>query len=168
MLGWTALGIWIKVAIVAGILAAIAGGVWFIHHTIWKTGYQAAETKLKPEIVRLEGVNKNLDADLKHALDVNLQFKLKLKDLEAAYELQSLLVEDYKARTLAAEVRVRKALLEIAQKEKRYTAEIARLVAIAGGPALTEGACEEADAILRGLARDRMRNDAGSPAPNRN
>jgi hypothetical protein len=158
LLAWAALGIWIKVAIVASVVAVIGGGIWFIHHTVWKNGYVAAEAELKPKIVKLEGTVKNLDSDLQHALTENQEFQRKLQDLTTAYEMQSLLVDDYKARTLAAEIRVRKALLEVAAKEKQYTAQIARLTAIAAGPALTEGACEEADAILRSLARDRMRN----------
>lgn len=171
MLGWfTGLGVWIKVAIFAGIIAIFAGAVWYIHHTIWKEGYNAAVVKLQPIIDKQAIDLKNALADVKQAQEINKQFEIELRRLQALTTEQQVSIDKFKAEALAAEIKVRRALVEIAAKEKRYTAEIARLVAIASGPPITEGAYEEADAILRTLVRDRMRNDgdatpAGGRAP---
>jgi hypothetical protein len=76
----------------------------------------------------------------------------RLRDL---YAEQTAEIERLKAERVLAEQRVREALRKVVATERRYTAEIARLRAIAEGPVLTEGAYEEADAILRALVRDR-------------
>lgn len=163
MLGWfTGLGIWIKVAIFAGILAIIGGAVWYIHHAIWKEGYTAATLKLQPIIDKAVIDLKNAQADVKQAQEINKQFEIELRRLQALTAEQQVTIDKFKAEALAAEIKVRKALVEIAAKERRYTAEIARLVAIASGPPITEGAYEEADAILRTLVRDRVRNDGAA------
>lgn len=165
MLGWfTGLGIWIRLAIVAAILAVVAGAVWYIHHSIWKEGYSAATLKLQPVIDKQAMDLKNALADVAQAQEINKQFEAELRRLHALTAEQQVSIDKFKADALAAEIKVRRALVEIAAKEKRYTAEIARLVAIAAGPVMTEGAYEEADAILRALVRDRLRND-GTPAP---
>lgn len=165
MLGWfTGLGLWIKLAIVAAIFAAVAGAVWYIHHSIWKEGYTAATLKLQPVIDKQAIDLKNALADVAQAQEINKQFEIELRRLHTLTTEQQVSIDKFKADALAAEIKVRKALVEIAAKEKRYTAEIARLVAIAAGPVMTEGAYEEADAILRTLVRDRMRND-GDTAP---
>ena len=164
MLGWfTGLGIWLKVAIFAGILAIIGGAVWYVHHAIWKEGYNAATLKLQPIIDKQAVDLKNALADVKQAQEINKQFEIELRRLQALTAEQQVSIDKFRSDALAAEIKVRKALVEIAAKERRYTAEIARLVAIASGPPITEGAYEEADAILRTLVRDRMRDD-GAPA----
>jgi hypothetical protein len=33
--------LWLRAAVAAAILAALVGLAWFIHHTIWKSGYDA-------------------------------------------------------------------------------------------------------------------------------
>lgn len=163
MLGWfTGLGLWIKLAIVAAIFAAVAGAVWYIHHSIWKEGYNAATLKLQPVIDKQAVDLKNALSDVAQAREINKQFEIELRRLQTLTAEQQVSIDKFKADALAAEIKVRRALVEIAAKEKRYTAEIARLVAIAAGPVMTEGAYEEADAILRTLVRDRMRNDGNT------
>lgn len=33
--------LWLKLALVGGLLAALAAGGWWLHHTIWQSGYDA-------------------------------------------------------------------------------------------------------------------------------
>lgn len=163
MLGWfTGLGTAIKIGIVLAIFASIGGAIWYIHHAIWKEGYNAATLKLQPIIDKQAVDLKNALADIAQAQEINKQFAVELQRLHTLTVEQQVSIDKFKADALAAEIKVRKVLVEIAAKERRYTAEIARLLAIASGPPITEGAYEEADNILRTLVRDRMRNDGGS------
>jgi len=167
MLTWFGgLGVLIKMAIVAAIVAAVAGAVWYIHHSIWKEGYNAATLKLQPVIDKQSLELQNARADLKQAMEINRQFEAEVRRLTDVTAEQQMSIDKFKADALAAEIKVRRALVEIAAKEKRYTKEIQRLVAIAAGPPITEGAYEEADSILRSLVRDRLFEHAGTnPAP---
>jgi len=165
MLGWfTGLGLAVKLAVFAGMLAVIAGAAWAVHHSIWKGGYSAAEVKYKPQLIKAQADLANSQADLQNAINVNLQFQEELKRLAALNQAQQTSIDLFKQDALVAEIRLRKVLLEVAVKEKRYTAEIKRLLDIVSGPTLTEGDCEEADSILRSLIRDRVR-DAGVATP---
>lgn len=172
MLGWfTGLGWAFKLGIILAIVAVVGGTVWYVHHSIWKDGYAAAELKYKPQLLKAQADLANTMADLQNAIAVNKQFEAELKRLTALTREQQQSIDMFKQTALAAEIKLRKVLLDVAMKEKRYTAEIARLLAIVSGPPMTEGDCEEADSILRTLVRDRLRNDGGaapaggSPAP---
>lgn len=164
MLGWfTGLGWAVKLGIVLAIVAVVGGTVWYVHHSIWKDGYNAAELKYKPQLQKAQADLANTMADLQNAINVNKQFEAELKRLSALTLEQQQSIDMFKQSALAAEIKLRKALLDIAVKEKRYTAEIARLLAIVSGPPMTEGDCEEADSILRTLVRDRLRDNGAAP-----
>jgi len=170
MLGWfTGLGLWIKLAIIAAFLALIVGAVWYIHHSIWKDGYDAAEAKLKPEIARLSTDLKNVTDDRNRVLDINKAFDAENKRLAGIVAQQNQQVQQFQADALAAQEKARAALAQVLREQANNTrnrSEIKRLEAIVNGPAITEGDCEEADSILRTLLRDRVPdNPTGARAP---
>jgi hypothetical protein len=161
MLGWfTAASTAVKVGIVLAILAAIAGFGWLVYHTLYHWGYDEAVAEFTPKIAKANADRDAAVADLKLAQDVNVQYAEEMKRLDQIVFEQNTAIKAYQEAALQSEIKLRKALVEVAQKEKRYSAEIARLLAIASGPVITEGACEEADAILRALMRDRLRDPA--------
>lgn len=170
MLSWfTGLGMAVKVGIVLAILALVAGTVWYVHHAIWKDGYNAATVKLQPVIDKLTVDLKNSQADLTTATSVNATFAAENKRLAAIVNDQNLRVQTYEAKAIEAQNKARTAINEL-QKQQRnnaaWKAELARLQAIVNGPAMKEGDCEEADAILRTLVRDRMPvGPVGAAAP---
>jgi hypothetical protein len=56
------LPLWLRAALAATILTAILGICWWVHHTIWKSGYNAAmvEVAVKSEALRVlqqEGID---------------------------------------------------------------------------------------------------------------
>jgi len=166
MLAWFKLAsIGVKIAIVVGLILAFVGTVYAIQRAIFHWGYDAAVVELTPKITKANADRDIALRDLKEAKAINDEFATELGRLTKLVVEQRKSIEDYKIATLQAEIKLRKALVEVAAKEKRYTAEIARLLAIASGPTITEGACEEADAILRVLIRDRVRESAGTAAP---
>ncbi len=158
------LSLGVKIAIVAGLVLAFAGTVYAIQRAIFHWGYDAAVVELTPKITKANTERDNALKDLTEATKINAQYVAELTRLDVVVKEQTDSINKYRIAAVEAEIKVRKALVDIAVKEKKYTAEIARLLAIATGPVLTEGACEEADAILRGLMRDRVR-DAGTPTP---
>lgn len=169
MLTWfTGLGLWIKLAIVAAFLALIVGAVWYIHHSIWKSGYDAAEAVLKPQIAKLTTDLKNVSDDRDRVLDINKTFAAENKRLGEVVIGQNVQVQKFEADALAAQNKARAALAQVQREQAnnaRNRSEIARLEAIVSGPVITEGDCEEADSILRTLLRDRVPNDGTGPAP---
>lgn len=152
-----------RIGVIVALISAVVGVGWYVHHTLYHWGYDAAKNEDKPIIAKATLERDNAIKDIETAQRINREFQAELTRLDALTREQQASIDTYKAKALEAEIKVRKALLDIAVKEKKYTAEIARLVAIAAGPPITEGACDEADAILRELARDRMRN-AGATA----
>ena len=166
MLGWwTAASLAVKIGVVLIILAAFAGLAYLIQRAVFHWGYDAAVVELSPKIAKAEGQRDTALADLKNAKLINDEFAVELGRLQALTAEQQKSIDEYKIATLQAEIALRKALVNIAAKEKRYTAEIARLLAIANDPVITENDCAEADSILRGLMRDRLRDPAGATPP---
>lgn len=168
MLMWAAfksLGVWIQIAIVVAILAAFAGGIWYIHHSIYQSGYRAAEEKLKPQIQKLEQDLKNVRADLDQAVGINATFQAENKRLADLARQQTMQLDALAAKAIEAQNQARDALARVAANQKRYSAEIARLQAILNGPPMTEGDSEEADSILRSVLRDRLSIDPRAEAP---
>ena len=169
MLGWfTGLGAAIKFGIILAILAAVVGGGWYIHHTIWKDGYNAATVKLQPIIDKLSADLKNAMSDLTSAVQVNETFAAENKRLSTIVTSQTAAVQKYEAAAIQAQNKARTALNDL-QRQYRSNAtlkvELARLQAIVDGPPMTEKDCEEADAILRNLVRDRLSVGTIKPAP---
>jgi len=163
MLGWfSALSLGIRLAIFAAIALAVIGAAWAVQRAVFHWGYDAAVTEYTPKIQKATSDRDLAISDLKAARLVNDEFAVELGRLQGLVTEQQKSIDEYKIAKLNAEITLRKALVDIAGKEKRYTAEIARLLAIASGPTITEGACEEADAILRSLIRDRLREHAGA------
>jgi hypothetical protein len=163
MLGWfSAASLGIKIAILVAIALALAGTAWAVQRAVFHWGYDAAVAEYTPKIQKANFDRDVAISDLKAARKVNDEFAIELGRMQALVDEQKKSIDEYRIAKLNAEIVLRKALVDIAGKEKRYTAEIARLLAIASGPTITEGACEEADAILRSLIRDRLREHAGA------
>lgn len=161
-LAFKGLGLWVRLAIVAAILAVIAGTVWYVYHSIKMTGYREAEAVYKPKVEKLQKDLENANKDLADAVKINGIFKKTIEDLGNQVRAQNLEVDKLKADALVAQAQARDAVARIAANQKRYSAEIARLQAIVNGPPMTEGECEEADSIMRSILRDRLSNDAGA------
>lgn len=172
MLGWfTGLGIWIKVAIFAAILGLIAGAVWYIHHSIYREGYVAAENVYKPQVTKLEIDVRNAQADTAKAVAINVTFKAENDRLDGIVRIQNLAIGKYEADAIEAQNKARAAIAAVIREQAANTknrAEIKRLQDIVNGPPLTEKDCEEADNILRTLLRDGVSVRTGAtPAPSR-
>lgn len=169
MLGWfTGLGLWIRIAIVVGILAVIAAAVWYVHHSIWKDGYRAAEAKLVPQITKLENDLKNARSDLDLALAANAAFKKANVELADKVAAQNVSIAAFEHAALEAQTKARAAIAQVIRTNAENTkvrAELKRLQDIINGPPMTEGDCEQADLILRNLLRDSVPVSAGTPAP---
>lgn len=163
MLAWfTTASLAIKIGIVVGILAAFFGFGWLVYHTLYHWGYDEAKAEDAPIIAKAKNDLANAIKDVETAQRINKEFQVEVERLHGLTVEQQVSIDKFKIEAVAAEIKVRKVLVDIAIKEKRYTAEIQRLLAIAAGPALTEGGYEEADSILRALVRDRMREPAGT------
>lgn len=161
MLGWFTAASWaVKIGIVVAILALIGGTVYLIQKAVFHWGYDAAVAEYTPKIAKATADRDIAIKDLIEAKKINDEYATELARLTGLVAEQAKSIDEYRQATIQAEIKLRKALVDVAVKEKRYTAEIARLLAIAAGPTITEGACEEADAILRALMRDRLRNPA--------
>lgn len=46
--------LWLKIAMAAGVLAALTGGVWWLHHTWWGAGYAACGRQDHAAIVQAQ------------------------------------------------------------------------------------------------------------------
>lgn len=161
MLGWwTAASLAIKIGIVVAILAAFAGTAYLIQRAVFHWGYDAAVLELTPKITKAELERDNALKDAAQAVAINKEYQVELGRLDGVVKEQKQSIDDYKLAALNAEIKLRQELVKIVARERRYTTEIARLLAIANSPVITEGACDEADAILRGLMRDRLRDPA--------
>lgn len=161
MLGWwTAASTAVKIGIVIGILAAFAGLAYLIQRAVFHWGYDAAVAEYQPKVAKANADRDAAVKDLTTASALNKEYAVELARLDTIVLEQNVAIKAYQEAALQSEIKLRKALVDVAVKEKRYSAEIARLLAIASGPVITEGACEEADAILRALMRDRLRNPA--------
>jgi CHASE3 domain sensor protein len=144
------------------IAAIVLGAAGVIVYAIQNWGGDRVRAKLEPIIAKrtlerdeARGMAATLEADRDRALKANVAALAELDRLRALYAEQAQEMERLKSAATAAEARVREALRKVVATEKRYSAEIERLRAIAAGPTMTEGACDEADAILRALVRDR-------------
>lgn len=165
MLGWFgALGLWVKVAVIASVLAIIAGSIWLVYHSIYERGYRDAEAKYKPQVQKLEGDLKNSQSDLVAAAAVNKTFSEENARLGTLLRDQTLAISKMEAAKIEAQNEARAALARVTANQKRYSAEIARLQSIVNGPPMTEGDCEEADSIMRTILRDRMPINTGAEA----
>lgn len=163
MLTWfSAASLGIRIAIIVGIALAFLGIVYAVQRAVFHWGYDAAVVEYTPKINKANADRDAAIKDLKEAKQINDSFAVELGRLQGLVTDQKTSIDAFKIAKLNAEILLRQTLVNIAGKEKRYTAEIARLLSIASGPTITEGACEEADAILRSLIRDRLREHAGA------
>lgn len=168
MLSWfLGLGMWIKVAIVVAILGLIAGVVWYIHHSIWKDGYTAAEKVYEPQITKLTQDVKNAQEDTAKAVAINVTFQAENNRLAGIVKDQAASISKFEADSIEAQNKARAAMAQVLREQATNTrnrAEIKRLQDIVNGPPLTEKDCEEADNILRTLLRDGVSVGAGAAA----
>jgi len=166
MFGWfTGLGIWIKVAIIAALLGLVVGAVWYIHHSIWKDGYVAAEVVYKPQVAKLQQDVKDAQADTAKAVAINVTFKAENDRLAGQVKEQAASISQFEADAITAQNKARAAMAQVIREQATNTrnrAEIKRLQDIVNGPPLTEKDCEEADNILRTLLRDGVSVGAGA------
>lgn len=163
MLGWfTGLGIWVKIGIVAGIVGVFALMVWYVHHSIYDSGYRDAEAKYKPQIQKLQQDLTNSQSDLDAAAKVNRTFSEENNRIAGLLRSQSMELDKLEAAKITAQNEARAALARVTANQKRYSAELARLQSIVNGPPMTEGDSEEADSILRSILRDRMSISTGA------
>lgn len=154
------MNLWWRIGVIALVVAIIGGAAWYIHHAIWKDGYDSAEAIYKPKVAKLE-------TDLASAMAANARFVAENERLQTAVRDQNLQVTKFQADALKAQDDAREAMAKVIREQASNTrnrAEIKRLEAIVNGPPLTEGDCAQADDILRTLMRDRLPERAAAPA----
>jgi hypothetical protein len=155
-----AMNLWWRIGSVAIVCAVIGGGIWYVHHQIYRSGYEDAEAIYKPKVAKLE-------TDLAGAMAANARFVAENDRLAKAVTEQNLAVDGFRADALKAQDDARAAMAKVIREQASNTrnrAEIKRLEAIVNGPPLTEGDCAQADDILRSLIRDRLPERAAAPA----
>jgi hypothetical protein len=142
--------------VVAGIaLVVILSAVAYIVYKIDDGGYRRAQNKFEPQVKAMRLERDVVASERDEARAANARLADDLGTLKRTYGEQQAALDKAKADALQAEIELRKTLVKFAASEKRWTAEIRRLVEIANSPVITEGILEETDVILRSLARDR-------------
>ncbi len=76
--------IWVRAAVACGLLAAIIGGLGALHHSIYKSGYDAAVVAAKAENQKAETAARNeFDAATATALTTERSLRKRIDDLSA-------------------------------------------------------------------------------------
>lgn len=147
--------------IVYGIIAAAAvAALAIIAWQIDDRGYERARGQFEPQVKAATLERDLARGERREVIEANARILQDFERLKATYEEAVRNLETMKVERAQAELELRKELVRVVEREKRYTAEIKRLAAIAAGPVITEDILHETDAILRSLARDRNSADA--------
>lgn len=160
--------------VIYGLLAAGAIAiVWSAYHSITERFRDEGRAEVRATFAPLieqcaaeKGTPVSCAANWRAAIEANRTLAADVERMRHATNEQNAAIADADKKARDATANASRILAELARRSAATQTEIARLTTLAATPAATkEGACNEADSILRTLATRRVRyigNDAGA------